>query len=68
MEKVIVWAAISPTPQSTPELIIWVFTGWIAKQFWYHLHNLNIFPDVEQQELMVEEKWEEWEIGDEFRF
>lgn len=37
------WAAMSPTPHRNPELITWVFTGWIAKQFWYHFQTLSIF-------------------------
>lgn len=36
------WAAKSPNPQIKPELITCVFTGWTAKHFWYHFHNLNI--------------------------
>lgn len=34
---------MSPAPQIKPELMTCVLTGWTAKQFWYHLHNLSIF-------------------------
>lgn len=39
---VIDWAATSPRPQSKPELIICVFTGCTAIQFWWHFLSFNI--------------------------
>lgn len=42
VEWVMDWAAISPTPHKIPELMTWVFTGWTAKQFWYHFHTFII--------------------------
>lgn len=41
-EWVMYWAATSPTPQRTPELMTWVFTGWTERQFWYQCHSFNI--------------------------
>ena len=41
-EWVMYWAATSPTPQRTPELMTWVFTGWTERQFWYQFHSFNI--------------------------
>ena len=57
-----VWAAISPTPHMIAELMTWVLTGWIAKQFWYHFHNFNIFPKVciYTREKEIPEKKKEW--------
>lgn len=45
VEWVMDWAAISPNPQIKPELMTWVLTGCIAKQFWYHFHSFNISSD-----------------------
>lgn len=42
VEWVTAWAAISPNPHIKPELITWVLTGCVAKQFWYHFHSLNM--------------------------